>query len=87
MRNVILLTNILLKQNLQKNFSEGKSKKFFVYISVYTFLVLFVVSISYGVITGLEFWGQEELFLNILFVSYLALVFLRLIFSTMNSLF
>ena len=87
MRNILLLTNILLKHNLQKNFSEGKSKKFFVYIGVYTFLVMFVIFISYGVISGFKFWGQEELFINMLFVLYLALVFLRVIFSTMNSLF
>lgn len=89
MKDVFLLTKILLKNSLNKNNGKQNSEKgkIILYILVYGYIVGFVAYVAYACISSLIPLNQEILFLNICFSGVIFLGIIQTLFTSLNFLF
>lgn len=92
MKQIFLLTKILLKgstgsnkSNTQKN--KNFFSKFLLYSIIYLYIAGIVCYISYEAISALKMINQEAIFLSLSFTVMLGFTTIRTLFSSMNVLF
>lgn len=92
MKEIILLTKILLKSSTSdgKKDNEKKSKSFgriLFFVLVYGYIIVFMAYISNSIITILLEAKKEEVFLNFAFTILLGLSVLQIIIASLNILY
>ena len=91
MRDIILLTKILLKGSFNQNKKNGKKGlsigKIVLFTLLYAYLAGLVGYISYEAIRSLMEINQEAIFFNICFVGMIGMTIIQTVFNSLNILF
>lgn len=89
MKDVLLLTKILLKSSFNKNSNKKELSlgKILLYVIVYGYIVGIVAYVSYMAISQLIIFNQEILFIKLCFSGIIALGMIQTIFTSLNLLF
>lgn len=87
MKDVFLLTKILLKSSFNNNSKKSKLVRFLGFGLVYLYIAVIIGYISYEAISALKTVGQEAVFINLWIVSMVSFIIMRAIFTSINVLF
>lgn len=88
MKDVFLLTNILLKGSKGEVTKNKNSKlKIFGYFIIYIYIAGVVGFISYEAINSLKLINQEAVFVNLGFTAVLSFILMQTLFTSINLLF
>lgn len=92
MKEIFLLTRILLKSSTSdgNQKSKGKSNRFgkiFISLLVYSYITIFITSISYTIINGLILVNQPTIFINFVFSLLLGFGMIQILITSLNILY
>lgn len=92
MKEIFLLTKILLKSSTSDGNSKEKGKanrfgKFLILFLVYGYIVIFMTGISYAAISSLILVNQPAIFLNLAFVLLLGFGMIQIVITSLNILY
>lgn len=87
MKEVFLLTKILLKSSFNKNSNKSKLARYLGFGLVYLYIASVIGYVSYEAISALKQIGQDAVFVNLCIVYMTVFIVMRAAFTSINVLF